>query len=141
MEKTTNSQKIILILFGFFLSLLTLEAILQLGSVIFLSLQNTENVLSDTLVGDKENVYRILSLGESTTMDLLNGQSSWPRQLERTLNNKSEKIKFKVFNKGIGASNTAIILDDLDENLRKYQPHMVVTMMGINEEVYGFNRG
>ena len=82
-------------------------------------------------------MYSILALGESTTANLRNGQSSWPEELEIILNDGSKHTKFKVFNAGIPGTNTNVILSNLEYNLDKYKPNMVVTMMGLND--IGFN--
>ncbi|MDO8602282.1 MAG: tetratricopeptide repeat protein, partial [Candidatus Omnitrophota bacterium] len=49
------------------------------------------------------------------------------------LNQHDIGIKFSVLDKGIVSTNTAIILSQLEANLDKYQPDMVVTMMGVND--------
>ena len=127
MIKTTNKQKIVLIIGGILFTLLFLEIGLRIGGFILLSIQDSEN----SIIGDNKD-YRILTLGESTTADFI-GNFSWPRQLEDILNNRSSKIKFKVFNEGVGGTNTAYILSNLEDNLDKYNPDIVITMMGAND--------
>ena len=123
--KTTTKQKIGLILFGILLALIILELGLRVGGFVVSSYQRVNNK------EDFDADYRILCFGESTTA--LGGKYSWPVQLEKILNNKSQKIKFKVFNEGIAGTNTAFILSHLEDNLDKYKPHIVITMMGIND--------
>jgi len=124
--KTTTKQKILLIILGIFLALVVLELGLRIGGFVVSSYQRASN--KEGFDAD----YRILCLGESTTA--MGGEYSWPAQLEVILNNRSSKIKFKVFNEGIGGTNTAFILSQLKNNLDKYKPDMVITMMGINDE-------
>ena len=126
--KTTIKQKIGLIIFGIILALIILESGMRITGFTILSLQQSENKI--IVKGD---VYRILALGESTTA----GRISWPKQLELILNNRSPDIKFKIFNEGIPGTNTAFILSRLEENLDKYNPDMVITMVGVND--YGLN--
>jgi len=75
---------------------------------------------------------RVLCLGESTTA--LGGKHSYPRQLEAILNEKSPEVKFAVVNRGLPGVDTDHILAELRQNLDAYRPHVVVTMMGINDE-------
>ncbi|MDD5355754.1 MAG: tetratricopeptide repeat protein [Candidatus Omnitrophica bacterium] len=117
-------QKITLITFGIFLSLVVLETGLRLGGYIFLSVQEYRNYLSFKKKGD----YRILCLGESTTA------GGYPRFLEEILNQEKIGIKFSVIDGGIPAVSTAYILSQLENNLNKYKPDMVITMIGINNE-------
>jgi len=123
--KTTIKQKIGLILFGILLALIILESGLRVGGFVVSSYQRTRN--KEAFNAD----YRILCLGESTTGR--GNEYSWPSQLEIILNNRSSGTKFKVFNEGIGGTNTAFILSQLKNNLNQYKPDMVVTMMGIND--------
>ncbi len=127
--KKKTLQNIGLIFLGIFLGLLVLEIGLRIGGFILLTLQRNGNMITSS----QAEIYRILALGESTTANLRNFQISWPEELEIILNNKSNKIKFKVFNEGIASTNTNVILSDLEANLDKYKPDIVITMMGIND--------
>ena len=122
------TKKIILILFGIFLSLILLEIGLHIGEFIFLSLQEHGN---KTTVKQKKG-YVIMCLGESTTA--AGGENSYPRQLEDILNKRNVGIKFKVINKGVPAVNSYTIVSNLEENLNRYNPDMVTIMMGINDQ-------
>lgn len=100
-----------------------LETGLRLGGFVLLSIQEHRNACS---IKDK-NTYRILCLGESTT------QNHWPPFLQEILNQRNRGIKFSVIDKGLGGTNTSAILERLEINIKQYQPHMVITMMGIND--------
>jgi len=121
--KISLRQKIALIIFGLFLTLIILETGLRLGGFIILSLQERRNLLSIKQRGE----YRIICLGESTT------QGQYPSYLEAVLNQRNIGIKFSVIDKGIAGTNTGFIVSQLEANLDKYQPDLVVTMMGIND--------
>ena len=116
-------QKTILVIFGLFLALTILETGLRLGGFIILSLQERRNLLSLRQRGE----YRIICLGESTT------QGQYPAYLEEILNQRNIGIKFSVIDKGVAGNSTGFILSQLEANLDKYQPDLVVTMMGIND--------
>ena len=127
----TLKQKILLVFIGIFLALVFLEVFLRVGGFILSSYQRAHN--KEGLDTD----YRILCLGESTTA--LGGKYSWPAQLEVILNNRSSKIKFKVFNEGIPDTNTAFILSRLEQNIKQYKPNITITMMGINDRAMIYN--
>ncbi len=121
--RTPFRQRIILILFGISLFFVLFEVGLRIGGFILLSLQEHRNKLSIRQKG----TYRILCLGESTTV------RQWPPFLKEILNQRNIGIKFVVIDKGIPGANTGFIVSQLEANLDKYQPDLVVTMMGIND--------
>jgi len=125
MARTTTLQKIMLFSMGVLVGLLLVEAGLRLAGFILLSLQESGNRLSNDEI-------RILALGESTTANLFDGESSWPDELETILNNNSDR-RFNVINKGLAGAKTAFIVSELDRNLDRYKPDIVITMMGIND--------
>ena len=117
-------SKIALIIFGVFLTVIILEIGLRLGGQVLLSIQEYRNYLSVK----KKGAYRILCLGESTTA----GQ--YQCYLEEMLNQRNLGITFSVVDKGIPAINTRFILSQLENNLNRYHPDMVIAMMGINTD-------
>lgn len=121
--KTSFMQKICLFAFGLFLCAILLESGLRLGGFIFLSFQEYRNVIS----ARQKSVYRILCLGESTTAN------TWPSVLEDILNQKNIGIKFSVIDKGVPGITTPLIVSQLKNNLDKYNPDMVIAMIGIND--------
>lgn len=127
MHKTSAKHKSLLIMLGIFLSLVLLEIILRICGFALLSFQEHRN--RSTL--EKHNKYRILCLGESTTE--MGDNNAYPQQLENILNEKQIETTFSVINKGIPATNTTTILSKLEENLNKYNPNLVITMMGVND--------
>ncbi|MGE0268125.1 MAG: tetratricopeptide repeat protein [Candidatus Omnitrophota bacterium] len=127
MRITTLKQKISLFFLGIFLSIILIESLLTLGGIIFLSLQEIRN-WSSVRHGDS---FRILCLGESTTA--IDDGHSYPRQMETILNQRNIGITFSVINKGIPGIYTEGILARLNENLEKYKPDLVITMIGIND--------
>ena len=124
MQKISLRQKICLTLFGIFLCLLLLEVGLRIGGFIALSLQEHRNAISIKQRG----AYRIMCLGESTTMD------GYPTYLEEILNRRNTGIVFSVINEGISGTNTSIIVSELENKVNKYHPDLVITMMGINDQ-------
>lgn len=109
---------------GILLAAVLLEAVLRLGGGAFLSRQRYRNELS---LGTKSD-YCVLCLGESTTA----GQ--YPAFLGEELARRGAGVKFRVIDGGVPGTNTAGILDGLEENLDKYRPDLVITMMGSNDK-------
>lgn len=138
MTKTNLKQKLSLIFFGLFLGITLLEIGLRIGGFILTSIQEKANLASLR----KKNSFLIMCLGESTTA--FGGENSYSRQLEVVLNEMDIGITFSVLNKGVAGVTTTDILLDLEENLEKYKPDMVITMMGINDgagtTVYEYTR-
>jgi len=130
MQKTTPKQKILLITFGIFLTLILLEVVLRISGNIFFIIQETNNAR----YYKEKGTITILCLGESTTALL--GKHSYPRQLENILNNKNLGVKFHVINKGVPATLSSAIVKGLRSNVAKYNPDIVVVMMGINDVIY-----
>ncbi len=83
---------------------------------------------------ERDDTYRILCLGESTTAGLGRGNEAYPNQLEGILNARAAgEAAFRVINGGVIATTSDVILARLSEHLDKLNPHIVVTMMGIND--------
>lgn len=78
----------------------------------------------------QKKAYRILCLGESTT------QNQYPQFLEEALNQRNSGVRFSVMDKGKTATNTSVILNQVETCLDQYHPDMVVTMMGIKDGIY-----
>ena len=125
-KKYNEFSRIILkLLLGLFLILVSVELVLRIGGATFLAVQNYRNN-----AGSNANAYRIITYGDSMTTNLNSGQSSWPEELELTLNNKSTGNKFKVFNLAVPGMSSYGALLNLDEDLKRYRPDMVITMIG-----------
>lgn len=120
----TRSQNLLLILFGLLFALFVVEAGMRAAGFLLTRLQERENLAS--LRG--RDGYTILCLGESTTV-----QGNYPRRLEKILNLRAGEEIFSVINTGVPGINTDGLLERLEENLRRYNPDIVVAMMGIND--------
>ena len=128
MKQVSLKQKIGLILFGLFISLVFLEVSLRIGGFILLSIQEHRNALSLKQKG----TYRILCLGETATE--LGDENSYSSQLQNILNEQNIGVHFVVINRGIRGIDTTTVLSQSEGYLSKYQPDMVVVMMGIYDE-------
>lgn len=120
-------KKIAWVLMG----LLLLELLLRTAGAAYLLLREHPIGLLDD--SKRETPYIILCLGESTTRN--GGAVSWPSQLESILNEQGAGRGFIVINEGMVGTNTAAILSRLESNLERYNPDMVITMMGDNDGI------
>jgi len=123
MSKTILKQRIILVILGVLFCIILLEVGLRIGGFIILSWQEYKNRISLSQKGE----YRILCLGDSMTF------RQYPDELERILNERILQKKFIVIDKGIPGVTTDGVLSKIREYLDKYDPHMVITMMGVND--------
>jgi tetratricopeptide (TPR) repeat protein len=73
----------------------------------------------------------VVCLGESTTA--LGGRDSYPSQLEVILNERHGG-SVRVINLGEGGRDTRAIIANLEQNLERFQPDVVVAMMGANDD-------
>lgn len=109
---------------GFLAAVIILEAGLRLGGLAFSAVEEYRNRKAVKRAG----IYRILCLGESTT------RRAYPPFLEKILNQKKTGIRFTVIDAGQAGVRTETILLQLEDNLKKYQPHIVIAMMGCNDQ-------
>lgn len=123
-------KKIPLLLISFISLIVSLELALRFYGFLHRLPQARENSRKIDASGKK--IYKILLLGESTTAY---PTSKWSSKLETILNNSGVGYRFKVINEGVPGTNTTFIAVRLEENLAKYRPDMVVTMMGINDSI------
>lgn len=107
---------------GLCLILLVLETALRIGSVVL----KPEGQRVPTIVTGEE--IRITCLGESTTL------GGWPTDLEELLNDKGAAPRFRVVNRGMVGIRTNGVADRVEKWLDEDRPHIVVTMLGINDE-------
>jgi lysophospholipase L1-like esterase len=120
-------KSLTVILLSTLLSFIILEAVLRLSGAIYLSIQDQKNARR---FADRQAIT-VLCVGESTTA--MGGDESYPRQLEIILNNDNPRYHYSVLNKGIPAIDTTDIIKHLPQWLDEYQPDILVTMMGIND--------
>ncbi|HRY28634.1 MAG TPA: tetratricopeptide repeat protein [Elusimicrobiota bacterium] len=112
-----------LVLLGAGLALLFLETGLRLTGGALRAKQNLSLRKALNSGGD----VRLLCLGESTTA------GGYPKHLEEILNRRQTKTRFTVIDAAYPGTTTSVILTQLEKNLEKYKPQLVVTMMGIND--------
>lgn len=122
-KRVTTIQKISLIVLGIVLAILFLEFGMRVCGWVMVSWQEGKNRQALRQGG----TYRILCLGESTTWN------SYPGFLQTRLNQADIGTKFTVIDGGRVSTNTGVILAELEADIARYRPNLVVAMMGIND--------
>jgi len=120
----SRSKKIIFTLQLLILALVMFELEMPVKKFLFLSMQEHRNL-------QQKGSYRILCLGDSATA--FGGEGSYPRQLEQILKQKDLGMEFSVINKGVAAITSDMVLANLQNNLKKFMPDMVIVMIGEND--------
>jgi lysophospholipase L1-like esterase len=77
---------------------------------------------------------RILCVGESTTAGP--GEASYPAQLELILRERFPELDVRVVNRGVVGIRSPRIARRLPLDLRRFDPQIVVVMMGENDNLY-----
>jgi lysophospholipase L1-like esterase len=127
--RTSLPQKLTLVALGLALAFITLEVGLRTAGAVWLWARGREN--PSPLADD--GATRVLCVGESTTA--LGGADSYPRQLERILNSWGGGRRFSVVNAGVPGITTDVVLARLPDLIDRYRPHLVVSMMGVNDSL------
>lgn len=111
----------------FFATILTIEIGMRIIGYSLYAIHNFHDVEID------RSSFRILAIGESTTDDFWAGKppGPWPRQLETMLKAKGQKVQ--VFNEGHAGYKTQLLLSKIDHWIEQYRPHVVISMMGVND--------
>jgi tetratricopeptide (TPR) repeat protein len=125
MQKNSGLKNFLFPIFIILLLLFVLEGTMRLGGWVLSAHQRQMNAR----LTKQKSEYRILCLGESTTAR--GGNDSWPEQLEEVL--KEKNINVKVINGGIEGIVSDAITAKLKGDLDKYQPDLVIIMMGVND--------
>jgi lysophospholipase L1-like esterase len=108
--------------------LVLLELALRLGG--FLLLQTRARPRDDS---SSSSEFRILAIGESTTFGLgVAPEQAYPQQLERMLNEGSDR-HYVVVNTGVPGQTSTSILRNIGYQLEKYRPDLVIAQFGVND--------
>lgn len=123
-----NKKKTLFCMVGFIVALLIFEASLRFIGFAYRNYRINKNISN---LEDK-NTVRILCLGDSFTFGIGAQKGySYPEQLEKMLNAKSEQT-FIVHNAGVPGSNSSYLYKHMEENIKEYNPHIIVLLTGCN---------
>lgn len=119
-------KKILFFITSFLISIILLEASLHLVGFIYRAYRLQNKVHSNS------GIPAILCVGDSFTFGSGAEKGfSYPEQLERLLNGNG--IRCRVFNEGIGGSNSSQILKTLHSQIAEYAPDFILVLTGRND--------
>ena len=128
-------RRLYALLFGVLALFVVLEVVLGVASRSFLASQ-----LADNRADLAEGQVRILCIGESTTAvagnpdnSMLVRDHSYPAKLEARLDARQDGRDYRVLNLGIMGGTSESILELLPAALDEFQPHIIISMMGIKD--------
>ena len=131
MLNSLKFRKVVISIASIILVLFLVEVGLRIAGYIILKINPPLVASSET--NDKREIA-ILCLGDSYTFGLgTDYQHSYPRQLERILNERQKKPRFNVYNLGIPGSNSSQLLNKLQDNLDRYDPDLLIILTGRND--------
>lgn len=113
---------------GLILSLVFLEIFLQSASFTVYHIKNYKTYYKYKTLKTKDSV-KILCIGESTTGE------QYPIQLQKILDNISPG-RFSVIDRGNPGLTLEKISENIEANIKKYNPDIIIYMMGINDGFY-----
>ncbi len=122
-------KKISLIACGLIVTFILLESALWAAGFIYLKNHRVK------YSNHGDNRYSIVCIGDSFTMGI--GAASgddYPSQLEKILNAKGNKVKFRVINAGLGGGTTSIALKALNSLIMSHDPKILIVMIGTNDD-------
>lgn len=124
------AHKALLVLFGLALALVLTEVGMRVAGFALTSSQRS----GSRVHASDSDAVRVLCLGESTTAEMFSdhGDMAWPKALERILNSSGGR-RYRVYNVARPGLITSMIASDLDRRLAELRPHVVVSMIGVND--------
>ena len=127
-KMNNKKQQILAFLMGLFTILILLEAGLRIVSYGY---QNSRVVLDWSVIHKQKNSFVMLCLGNSYTFGVGSPLGeSYPDQLQRLFNARTELKNVTVINGGVGSQNTAQLLDRLETNINNTKPDLIILQTG-----------
>lgn len=115
---------------GLLIFLFLVELGLRAGGVLYLKLHRPETYVK--LADRTKNTFNILCLGDSFTQGTGTSlENSYPKQLERLLQQNINK-NIIVTNKGVEGNTSSLLLNNLEKEINKHNPRLIIIMVGIN---------
>lgn len=131
MPRTSIAQKLLLVVASLAFTVLALELGLRAASVVYGWSAGDGGPLAAPAA--REDEYRILCLGESTTRGY--GVKPYPLMLEEMLRDRFA-IPVRVVNAGFTSEHSLTLVERVPALLDRFDPHAVVVMMGVNDPFY-----
>lgn len=126
--------RLLLLLLGFLLAFVIVEAALQGASLIY-RLSSVPRASTPPLSGGDSGKYTVLCLGESTTAHFL-GVRGYTDRLSELLDERGYPTSFQVVNAGFVSVDSGFLVEKLPGLIEEHTPDMVILMMGVNDSLY-----
>ena len=130
-------RQLLVFVLGTLATVILLEVVLAGGQWAFVRWQTAQNLAA---LEEGRGEVRILTIGESTTAvagdedgRMLVPHTSYPVQLERILQERAPDIDWQVINIGMMGGTTPAVLEMLGPAVDRYEPHIIIAMMGIKD--------
>lgn len=122
-------------MYGVFL-FIVIVLVLETSLRIYGGILNSSDIKNNLVKSNDDKKVRILVLGESTSASLFGKgeRGAWPNRLEVDLNNSG--FPTKIYNLSVPGTDSAMIVANLNSYIHKFRPHIVISMMGINDNSY-----
>ena len=109
---------------------LLLEVSLRLGAAAYMHYRHPENLSAAASMST--GTYNILCVGDSFTEGSgATADTSYPAHLERLLQQKGY-TQARVFNRGVVGTTTSLLAQELEANIGKYNPRVIIILSGVN---------
>ena len=113
-----------------FIFLIALELCLRMCGYLYIQCHNPETQAK--IAEFNKDRFRILCLGDSFTEGVgATPEGSYPRQLEKILQKNLSK-EISVVNGGRLANTSSLLLKNLQEDINRYSPSVIIVMIGMN---------
>ena len=80
-----------------------------------------------------DHIYRIVTLGGSTTAGKYENEQTYPRMLERILNDQEKGLNYQVLNFGVWGYNSCDLKTVYKKEVLGFNPDMIIIMSGWND--------
>lgn len=133
-KKHKYIKRVLLGLLYLLVSLVVLELTLQLAGYCY----GAYYVMKGDIKSDP-NYCNIMLVGESTPNLMVEGikrDDLFPALIEKNL---SDKYRIRVYNKAVSGQTSSAIVRKLKEQLLRYRPKLVISLMGANDYSYYLN--
>ena len=80
-----------------------------------------------------DHIYRIVTLGGSTTAGKYENEQTYPRMLERILNDQEKGLNYQVLNFGVWGYNSCDLKTVYKNEVLEFNPDMIIIMSGWND--------
>ena len=126
---------VLLVLFGCLVAIATVEAALQVTSLVYQAVEGSR-LRQLRFPSGNAKVLKILCVGDSNTWGMGAGSpnKSYPSVLQGLFNSAGSIPQAQVINEAIPGQNSSQLLKSLENQIQRYRPDIVLVLIGANNE-------